>query len=277
MNHKSKKKKSKKRELAVEDLSTVLIKVWRHVTSLPGPNDQLQTREFKTLVNQFLELNKLLSQPKNSPPLNDWTRKRYFTPYLLYHWFLRFQEAKYLINDLHIRHSKVLDLSCGLAPYALACADLGSSETWAIDNHPPMLNILNRLSAELALPLNIRRADVLKPNDLFREHFDFITLSHSLCDLFPDETQDDELLIPFIEKVLSSIQTNGSLLITENATVFNNRRLMNLKEKLTHKGISIQAPCICSSHCPALHHGYECITQKPMEKTQLIKDIHRSS
>ncbi|MBA3603420.1 MAG: hypothetical protein H0W50_07220 [Parachlamydiaceae bacterium] len=66
-------------------------------------------------------------------------------------------------------------------------------------------------------------------------------------------------------------------MLVESSQTDDNRRLLNLRNKIVAHGITIQAPCIWHGSCPALKTpNSPCYAQREMAKPFFIKEVQRA-
>jgi SAM-dependent methyltransferase len=250
-----------------DTLFPILIARYRKLMKLPiGPLDALQTREFRSLVDQLLQYKE--SQEISTPGL--------LSAYFMYEWPLQYAQALSLIQELPQKPSKVLDLTSKGAPSCLAALQHGATEVLAIGENEPALKLCADLCGHLGYPISIRTGNREKLTSLsiHDTSWDLIIISHSLFDLLPSTEEH----LSYIRKLLHLLSPEGHLLLVEDSENLTNRRFLKLRDAIAEQGISIIAPCLWKGECPALKHGSSpCFAQRPIEKPFMIKEIQRAA
>lgn len=269
--------------LDLETIQPLLINLWRRFHKEAGPGDRLQTREFRSVVECLKKHQE--KDPKNSksdsrsPPQEYFADREFLAAYLLYPWIIHYQEAMSLLGELPKAPKRVLDVCSGPAPFAFAALRHGANEVFATDRNVAALELGAEVCGRYGMPLSIRRWDCIKDSLPIEGNFDLITLAYSLNDLFPTTLPNwEERQSHLIQYLLGRLSPTGYLLLVESSYPADNRRLLELRDQLVAKGISIQAPCIWQGACPALKTpNSPCYAQREMTKTFLIKEIQRAS
>jgi SAM-dependent methyltransferase len=264
--------------LDLETIMPLLLGLWRRFHKESGPQDRLQTREFRRVI----ECVKILQA--NHDGKESLIGKDYFADrellgaYVLYQWVVHYQQAMSLLGELPHTPKRVLDLCSGPAPFAFAALRHGAVEVIASDRNQQALDLGAEISGRYGMPLTIRRCDVLKESLPAEGQFDLISLAHGLTELFPDSIKSwREHQQRFIDKLLQRLSPNGFLLLVESSMPSDNARLLELRDKLVKQNVAIQAPCVWKGECPALKStGSPCYAQREMEKPYLLKEIQRA-
>lgn len=279
--------------LDLETIQPLLINLWRRFHKEAGPGDRLQTREFRRVVEVLKQFqhkepkNNKIESKKNDSKKNDsksapqeyFADREFLAAYLLYPWVLHYQEAMSLLGELPKTPKRVLDVCSGPAPFAFAALRHGANEVFATDRNVAALELGAEVCGRYGMPLTIRRWDCLKDPMPIDGDFDLITLGHSLGDLFPTTTTNwQEKQSHLIHYLLGRLKPTGFLLLVESSFPEDNRRLLEIRDQLVAKEISIQAPCIWQGECPALKTpNSPCYAQREMAKPFLLKEIQRAS
>ncbi len=268
------------------DLDTImplLIGIWRRFHKASGPGDRLQTREFRAVVDCL----KLLYEPEGKkgiekgapPPEKEFNAERNeLSAYLLYPWVIHYQEALSLLGELPTPPKRVLDVCSGTGPFAFAALRHGAREVIAVDCNTEALELGAEICGRYGLPLTIRRWNCLKDHLPVEGDFDLITLGYGLSELFPTNMKNwEEKQAQFVDYLLDRLKPTGLLLLVESSQTEDNRRLLNLRNKLVSYGVTIQAPCIWHGACPALKTpNSPCYAQREMAKPFFIKEVQRA-
>ena len=249
----------------LEELIPLLISEWRKLHRLPlGPQDSLQTREFRSLVEAVLRRQK-------EKELSD---KDLLGGYLLYDWVLHYQQGLSLVQELPETPQRVLDLFSGAAPFALASLRNGAKEVVALDYNASALKIGADVCGKFGYPITIREHHCLDLKFPVTGKWDLIILGHSLFNLIETTEEQSE----YAASLLGRLTERGHLLIVESSLSHENCRFLKLRDSLLHKGAIIAAPCIWKGSCPALQHSSSlCFAQRRFEKPFLIKEIQRAA
>lgn len=262
-------KKRKFPKVNLNEIESLCIQTWRKLAKLSGPNDRLQTREFRSICERLSQFKDILPQ---APHEDDYFQdNKTLGAYLLYNWQLHFQEALSLLSELPKPPSRVLDFASGPAPYALAALEHGAQEVVAADKSLNALNLAAQLAGQLGHALETQKIQDLS-SPLPQGPFDLITLSHSLQEL----CSNNEEALKLIEFLLKQLTPDGFLLLVSSSWPQDNKNLLSLRNQLCAKGFTIQAPCIWQGACPALKNNSVCFAQRELEKTHLLSEIHRS-
>jgi hypothetical protein len=261
----------KKRQPAPEPLwdtlYPLLIARFRKLMKLPGgPIDQLQTREFRSLVDCVLAY-------RESGEISS---KELLAGYLLYEWPLQYAEGLSLLKELPNTPSKVLDLGTLGAPFSLAALQHGSSDVLAIGEDEQGLRYGADLCGHLGYPISMRQGNPKELRALqLQGPFDLIILSYSLFRLFSSKEEQ----LKYVQNLLPLLSEEGHLLIVEDSQTESNRSFLQLRDLIAKAGISILAPCLWKGDCPALKHSSSpCFAQRPLiNKPFMIKEIQRAA
>jgi hypothetical protein len=82
----------------------------------------------------------------------------------------------------------------------------------------------------------------------------------------------------FVKMLLNRLTTRGMLLIVDPSYVEDNRRLLQLRDRLVLEGVPVQAPCVWRGECPALKTAHSpCYAQRELEKPFLLKEFQRAA
>lgn len=274
--------KSKKRKAVAPDLETIiplLIRQWRQMHELSGPDDKLQTREFRSVVDRVVALQKGLKEGESLAGHPYFDDKMALGAYLLYHWPIHYQEALALIGELPTVPRRVWDLCAGPLPMAFAALRHGAEEVVATDIHFDAMSLGAQICGKYGYPVRIRRWDALGSRPPVEGLFDLIIVGHALAELFPSTEKGwNQQQEAFINTLFRHLSPDGYILVVEGSFAASNRRILDLRDRLVEKGISIQAPCIWTGKCPANGNQlHPCYAQREMEKPFLIKEIQRSA
>lgn len=256
-----------------EPLMAFLIDYWRKWSKLPGPDNRLQTREFRGVVKLVRELE---TRPANFEDPEKGRRE--LGAVLLYTFQKHYQQGLSLLGEIAFSPRRVLDLCSGLGPFARAAFCHGAEEVLCLDQSETAL----RVGAEICgysgfAPSWSRWEGPLDP--LPQGPFDLIVLGHGLQELFPILHLESamEKMVEFLIKVSERLTPAGHLLLVESSLEKTNRWFLALRDHLRLKGLSVQAPCIWQGDCPARAAKAPCFAQRQMIKTPFIAQIQRAA
>lgn len=271
--------KSKKAPTA--DLDTIvplLINIWRRFHKEAGPPDKLQTREFRRVIECLKMLEAQHDGKQSLLGVDYFQNRELLASYLLYPWIIHYQEALSLIGELPKTPKRVLDVCSGPAPFAFAALRHGATEVYATDRNVAALELGAQICGRYGMPMTVRRWDCSKDAVPIEGQFDLITLGHALSELFPATVKGWQIKEQqFIQYLLGKLKPTGFLLLAESSQPEPNRRLLTLRDALVAQGITVQAPCIWQSECPALKTpNSPCYAQREMAKPYLVKEVQRA-
>ncbi len=273
--------KTHKRTLApdLDTLMPILVGAWRRMLKLSGPPDELQTREFRTVVEAVKALEARFADGKSLVGTDYLAHPQMLGAYLLYQWVVHYQQGLSLLGELPITPKRVLDVCSGPAPFAMAALRHGAQEVIATDQNLRALHLGAEVCGRYGFPLTVRQWNCLREPLPVEGKFDLIIVGHCLEELFPSEKkgwQDAQQL--FIDRLLARLTPEGYLLIVDNSYTEANRRVLQLRDVLVGKGVPVQAPCVWRGECPALKvQNSPCYAQREFEKPNLIKQIQRAA
>lgn len=264
-------KRKKTPQPDLENIIPILLGVWRRFNKEPGPQDRLQTREFRRMTTAIQTL-----QNKKPEEVTDFTNPDILSAYLLYHWVIHYQEGLSLLGELPHTPKRVLDICSGPAPYAFAALRHGAREVIATDMNPLALQLGAEICGRYGLPLTVREWNCLKKPLPFQETFDLIILGHCLEELFLPSEFDRQM--DFLHMLLKKLTPQGFLLIAEGSQKSSNQRLLKIRDQLVATGVPIQAPCVWQGSCPVAQlTDSPCYAQRELEKPFLIKEFQRAA
>jgi len=246
-------------ESDLKTLMPLLIREWRRFLKLAGPEDVLQTREFRSVVEAVKSL--CQKRPADSRELK--------AAKLLYFWPLHYQQGLALINELPKKPQRVLDYTGGCAPFSFAALKQGAKEAVAVGGDAEQLKLGANICGRYGYPVSIR-----KWGEPVEGKFDLIIVSHTLKERFPEMgSRAGEFLYSLFEK----LTPEGFLMVAESSETAINRQLLAVRDELVEKGVAVQAPCVWRGACPALKtEKSPCYAQREMEIPELIAEIHRA-
>jgi len=257
----------------------LLINLWRRFHKEAGPEDKLQTREFRRVVEAVKILQARQNGKESLIGQDYFSDRELLSAYLLYQWVIHYQEGMSLLGELPFIPKRVLDVCSGPAPFAFAALRHGAKEVFATDRNLMALELGAEVCGRYGMPLTVRRWDCLKQQLPVDGRFDLIILGHCLDELFPaNEKNWQDRQIQFIHKLMERLTPNGFLLLAEDSFIEDNRRVLMMRDQLVSEGIAVQAPCVWKGECPSLKTpNSPCYAQREMEKPYLIKEIQRGA
>ena len=234
-----------------DDLIPELIGIWRKFLKISGPPDRLQTREFRSVVEEIKKLRGSSS----------FKTREALAAYCLYFFPLHYAEGLSLIGEIPNIPKRVLDLFSGPAPFSLAAMESGASEVIGLDENADALRLGAEILGRRGYTFTQRVWNYPKPaKDLGK--FDLVILGyapHIPADVFEHLTEE------------------GCLLIVDSSWPESNKRLLKLRNEYVQKGYHIVAPCIYKGSCPALEQNAPCYAQREYKKPHLMAEIQRSA
>lgn len=263
----------------LETIMPMLIWAWRRFHKISGPPDQLQTREFRSVVAGVKALQESFLDGKTLIGKDYFSKPDLLGSYLLYHWVIHYLQGISLIGELPITPRRVLDVCSGPLPMAFAALRHGASEVFATDQNQRALELGGDVAARYGLPITIRQWNCLKGSMPIDGQFDLIILGHCLEELFPSTEKNwQNSQQQFISKLLNRLTPDGFLMIVESSFPEANRRVLTTRDILVNAGVPVQAPCVWKGECPALKvQNSPCYAQREFEKPFLIKEIQRAA
>jgi len=263
----------------LETIMPILIGAWRRFTKQGGPSDELQTREFREVVECVKKFQTMTDGETSMIGKDYFENRGLLGSYLLYQWVIHYQEGLSLIGELPETPKRVLDVCSGPSPYAFAALRHGANEVFATDQNATALQLGAEVCGRYGLTLNSRKWNCLKDPLPVEGKFDLIILGHCLEELFPSTSKGwPERQQLFIKSLMAKLTPNGYLLITDSSFPDANKRVLQLRDKMVEDGVPVQAPCVWRGECPALKTANSpCFAQREMEKPGLIKQIQRAA
>lgn len=274
-------KARKQPNIDLETIIPILIGQWRRMLQIGGPQNELQTREFRSVVEKVRALQDNVFEG------DKWFGSDYFADlptlgaYTLYQWIIHYQEALSVLNEIPEPPGRVLDLCAGACPFAFAALRHGAHEVYALDQNLEAVRWGGQICGRYGLPITVRHGNALEPFRNLDGKFDLITIGYGLRELFPRFEDDDAMrkkAAAYIKNLLNKLNPNGNLVLVESSLSGINRGMLKLRELLVEEGVPVQAPCVWKGKCPALDRGDSpCYAQRPMEKPYLVKEIQRAA
>ena len=265
--------------LDLETIMPLLMGVWRRMNQEPGPDDRLQTREFRRVCDTVKNLMAGSEEGKSLIGTDYFSKKEYLSAYLLYQWVLHYQEGMSLLGELPTSPHRVLDLCSGPGAFAFAALRHGASEVIATDKSKEALEAAAAICGRYGFPLTTRQWDCMRGAMPVEGKFDLIILGYCLDELFPYSNKNwPEYQKRFVSHLLTRLNPGGYLLIVDNSFTEANRRVLQLRDTLVKEGVPVQAPCVWRGECPALKMANSpCYAQRKFEKPYIVKEIQRAN
>ena len=257
----------------------------------------LSREELKSLAANVSKLSSLLTKDRESLPAAYLRDAGLRSAYVRYYLPTNMQKVHLALTDLSLHAEllskdrlRVLDLGAGpgtallglLAffdqrpqPPALACV--------AVDRVAENLRVAEELFAAyrtnnvIDASLKTIRADVEGVAGLFGGFFDLIILSNVLNELYPFDEDRIERRAGLVKTLLDRfLAESGSCIVIEPALRETSRELLQVRDGLLTKGVSVYAPCLMAKNCPALTNPKDwCHEDIPWDPPALIKEIDR--
>lgn len=234
-----------------DELMPELIGVWRRFLKISGPQDRLQTREFRSVVEQIQKMREAAS----------FKTRESLAAYMLYYFPLHYAEGLSLLGELPNTPKRVLDLFCGPAPFSLAALEHGAEEVVGLDENPDALRVAGEIIGRRGYAFVQRQWTYPKPLPEMGK-FDLIISAYA-----PH----------FVDSLFDLLTDEGILLIVDSSWPKSNKQLLEQRNKFIEKGLHIVAPCIYKGNCPALIHDFPCYAQRELKKPYLVSEIQRSA
>lgn len=258
----------------LETIIPLLIGQWRRTLQIAGPAEQLQTREFRSVVAEISALQEGLFTGSSLFGEDYFGTKERLGAYTLYHWLIHYQQGLSLINELPETPHRVLDICAGPCSFAFAALRHGATDVTAIDRSVSALQWGAQLCGRYGMPLTIRDGKIDSRLCGVQGQFDLIIVGHALWEVYPDEDK----VHAFVETLLTRLAPQGHLLIVDSSYPAVNKKLLALRDHVVARGSAIRAPCIWRGPCPVRARGDSpCFAQRPMEKPSFIKEVQRAA
>lgn len=257
----------------METIMPLLMGVWRRFQKEGGPDDRLQTREFRLVVENVKKL-------QNLENMEDYFQdKNLLGAYLLYNFAVNYQQGLSVIGELPFAPKRVLDICSGPGAFGIAALKHGADEVFVTDQNATALKLASEISGRLGLSISTRVWNPLKAKLPIEGKFDLITLGYGLEELFPGTKKGwPEDQQRFVQMLLGLLTPNGCLILVESSQPESNRRLLELRDRLVQEGVPVQAPCVWKGACPALKTtNSPCYAQREFQKPYLIREIQRGA
>jgi hypothetical protein len=266
-------------DLDLETIIPILIGYWRRLHKLTGPQDSLQTREFRGVVDCIKALQEQYYNDKSLLGQNYFQNKDLLGAYLLYPWLIHYQEGMSLLGELPNVPKRVLDVCAGGSPFGFAALRHGAEEVISTDKNLNVLQAGAEICGRYGMTMSIREWDCLKSALPVEGEFDLIILAYGLNELFPPSNpHSKEHRKLFVGELLKRLTPNGHLLLVDDSHQESNKMILQLREHFVNEGYPVQAPCVWRGECPALKSEKNpCYAQRKLEKAYLIREFQRAA
>ncbi|MCB1112339.1 MAG: methyltransferase domain-containing protein [Chlamydiales bacterium] len=263
----------------LDEIIPMLISIWRRFHKLPGPEDRLQTREFRSVVAAVIALQERHGAGNVVKEYDYFDDRELVGAYLLYDWILHYMQGLSLINELPTTPKRVLDVCSGPGAFGFAAMRHGAEEVIALDRNRLALDLAGEAFGRYGYTLTARKWNAQRRSLDIEGKFDLIIVGHALEELFPsDEKGWQEEQYRFLNDLLSRLTDNGYLLLVENSQLSSNQRILVLRDHYVKEGVPVQAPCVWRGECPALKAKKSpCYAQREFERPYLIREIQRAA
>lgn len=258
--------------MTLDDWIPRLLAAWRRLRgrSMPGDErDVISSEERRDIVAGAQRLSRGLTGDRALAGERYFDEPQLLGAYLLLYWPVSYAQGRALIGELGGARGRALDVGSGPAPLALAARDTGASEVHAIDRSDGALAVARALSPELTTA----RWDPTRP--LPTGPFDLILAGHLLNELYGDDVDARARLV---ESMLAQLAPTGTLLVIEPALRETSRALLQLRDRLVARGVTVRAPCLYRGGCPALTRaGDWCHAERRFAPPPLVDELARAA
>ena len=264
-------KRRKLPENDTSELMTLLLRLWRQYHKLAGPNDKLQTREFRSVVEKITGQ---FEQYQQGLPIEFDDNRHALGAYLLYFVPIFYQETLSVLSELSQKPSKVLDLGAGCGPNSLAALKHGADEVLALDWNMEALEKAAQICGYSGYTLTTRRWDLFDPiySD---DKFDLIIAGHRLMEQMHDWKAEEK--VKFFDRLKSKLTDGGHIVVITSSWPAVNAGFLEFRDFVVQKGFSIVAPCIWQDMCPARQSNTVCYAQRERQTPYIMAEIQRSA
>jgi SAM-dependent methyltransferase len=272
--------KSKNRLKISEEIANLIpniISAWRRFKKLPGPEEELQTREFRATC-ALLQTIETAYQSASLP--EDFYSRDVVATNLLYHFPLHYGQGLSLLSELPKPPRKVLEIGSGSAPFSLAALRLGAKDVCALDASEDALRLGSEVIGRLGYPISMRQYEYGKTPFPFAqdERFDLIMLPYSIYELIREEDPEaHSKRCRLVDSLLKKLTPDGHLLLVDRTEPYFNTGILKIRDHCVNDGIAVQAPCVYKGFCPALASKSPCYAQREFEKPYFIKELQRGA
>jgi SAM-dependent methyltransferase len=261
-----------------------LLSAWRGLRRDVGrgsrpPPDRLLPEELREVAAAVQRLSLGLTRDRKLAGARYLDDDRLLGAYLLFYWPVSYLQARGVLSELPRRPRSVLDLGSGPAPVAFAALDAGAAEALAADRSARALAVAGKLAATAGEPIATREWDPQRRGELAGlsrgRSFDLVTLGHVVNELFQGEGAAARRAT-LIEEALALVAPGGSLVVIEPALRDTSRALLEVRDLLVARGVTVRAPCLFRGPCPALVRPTDwCHAERPIDPPPLVDEIGR--
>lgn len=243
------------------------------------PPDRLLPEELREVAAAVQRLSHGLTRDRQLAGARYLDDDRLLGAYLLFYWPVSYLQARGVLSELPRRPRSALDLGSGPGPVAFAALDAGAAQVMAADRSARALAAARKLAAEAGEPLATREWDPRRPGSLAAlaagRTFDLVTLGHVVNELFAGEGAA-ERRAALLEEALALVAPGGSLVVIEPALRETSRALLEVRDLLVTRGISVRAPCLFRGPCPALVRPTDwCHAERSVDPPPLVDEVGR--
>jgi SAM-dependent methyltransferase len=167
--------------------------------------------------------------------------------YLLLYWPVSYAQARAVFDEIGGASGAVLDVGSGPGPMALAALDAGAATARAVDRIPAALAVARSLAIAAGTSLAIESWEPGRP--LSGGAYDLVIAGHLLNELFGD---DIDRRLNLVMDLLGRVRPDGYLVLVEPALRETSRALLEVRDRVVVRGVSVRAPCLFRGPCPAL-------------------------
>jgi ribosomal protein RSM22 (predicted rRNA methylase) len=239
----------------------------------PPPQAQLTPEELREVGAGVKALSHGLTRERNLAGARYMDDPTLLGAYLLFYWPVSYAQARATLSELPGRPRAALDLGSGPGPVAFAALDAGASGVLAADRSRSALELAKALAMEADEPLSTREWAPERP--LPEGPFDLVTMGHVLNELYAGDIGKRAALV---EKILERVSKGGTLLVLEPALRETSRALLEVRDVLVSRGVTVRAPCLWRGACPALVKPSDwCHAERTWRPPPMVEAIGRAA
>lgn len=255
-----------------------LLAVWRRARQIKGgPETRLTSNEIREVASTVRTLSTGLTRERELAGARYMEDPKLLGGYLLFYWPVSYAQARHALKELPERPRQVLDLGSGPGPLAFAALDAGAREVTAADRSPAALELARTLAGEAGEPLATRAWKAT--NEALPEgSFDLVTFGHVLNELWAGQPDASPRRAGVVERAFARVKPGGSVLVLEPALRETSRGILEVRDRLVHKGFAVRSPCLFRGACPALERESDwCHAERSWEPPRLVAEIARAA
>jgi SAM-dependent methyltransferase len=263
---------------SVEDWLPQLVAAWRRIRGRPaGPGtDQqgaeaplLSPEERRDIVAGAERLSRGLTGERALAGARYFEDPQLLGAYLLLYWSRSYAQARAVLREIGADLGDVLDVGSGPGPLALAALDTGARSAKAIDRSAAALAVARSLADATGRGLSTETWEPTRA--LPAGPFDTIMAGHVLNELFGS---DIERRVKLVSELLARVRPSGCVVLIEPALRETSRALLELRDQLLDRGVTVRAPCLYRGRCPALVRPSDwCHAERPWVPPPLIDQL----